>query len=178
MLLLLLVCLLCIILYNTYYEIASIGVTGFQRGEPAHKNVFFSGWWVPEKCTFHGHTHFKKTFPIFLCQHNISLNQLSQMVYVPLPLWLEQGEWRFPTTRRRKILCRREPAYWCEMKLFHRFQWHFCHLKKQEIWPWDPSAIWKQLHSSQLPVVLWEEDDPLSFMSATNYWVKQAFCHF
>jgi len=85
----------------------------------------------PWKCTFHGHIHFKN-FPIFLCQHNVSLNQLSQTGYVPLPLWPEQGEWKFPATRRSKILCMREPAYWCEIQLFHQFQWHFCLLQKQE----------------------------------------------
>lgn len=85
-----------------------------------------------------------KTFPLFHCQHN---NQLSWLGYVPLPFWTEQGEWQFPATRRRKILSRREPAYWHEIKLFHQFQWHFCLLQKEEIWP---SAIWKALHRSQL----------------------------
>lgn len=107
-------CLLWIILYNIYYMIASVGAREFQIGKPAHKkynfcrlqstdlnrdpaapkdlqnqafnghHITFGSWWVPEKCTFHGHIHFKKNSPIFLCQHNICLNQLSQMSYVPL----------------------------------------------------------------------------------------------
>lgn len=31
--------------------------------------------------------------------------------------------------------------------------------------------------TARLSVVLWEEEDPLSFVSATDFLVKQAFCH-